>query len=358
MKKAVLGLGIIFALSPVTQAMADSNFYVGARIGAAALKDNCAPNTTCENKDVAGGFITGYDFGKVFFLDGLSIEGTYDFLGNYEYHHRHITTGSTINGKYNIYSATLAPKFDWALTDRTDLFAKVGGAWWRTDGAKDKYSEASLMAGLGIDHRATDMINLRLEYQYIKDINTTTHQTVALEETIASSHMLAAGITFHFGRDPIVPIVEEAPVMEYEEIPTEEIVYEEITPVVEVEPVVIAGESAHVNFGFAETDLTESQKVDLDPMVQRLNEYEDATATITGYTDSTGPEEVNLTISQERAKSVADYFMQNGISMDRLDVQALGDTDPVAPNDSIEGRKENRRVEIESPEFTIIEEAM
>ncbi len=355
MKKAVLGLGIIFALSPVAQAMADSNFYVGARIGAAALKDNCSPDANCEDKDVAGGFIAGYDFGKVYFLDGLSIEGTYDFLGNYEYHHRHNNLGVITKGKYNIYSATLAPKFDWAITERTDLFGKVGGAWWRTDGPSNDFSDASLMAGLGIEHRATDMINLRLEYQYIKDINTSTHSNVKLDDTLADSHMLAAGITFHFGRAPLVPVVEE---VVYEEIPTEEVVYEEIAPVVEVESVVIAGESTHVNFGFGKTELTESQKTILDPMVERLNEYEDATATITGYTDSIGSREVNLTVSQKRAKSVADYFMQNGIGMDRLDIQALGESDPVASNDYSEGRRENRRVEIESPEFTIIEEAM
>ncbi len=351
MKKAVLGLGIIFALSPVAQAMADSNFYVGARVGAALLKDNCAANTNCDDKDAAGGFILGYDFGKMFFLDGLSIEGTYDFLGKYDYHYLD-TNNTTTNGKYNIYAGTLAPKFDWAITDRTDLFAKVGAAWWRTNGDKNDFSDASLMAGLGADHRASDMINLRLEYQYIHDINTTIHTANVLDDTKASSHMLAAGITFHFGRAPLVAVVEEAPVIEYEEV-----VYEEITPV-EVEPVVIASESAHINFGFGQTELTTSQKIELDPMVQRLNEYEDATATITGYTDNVGSEEVNLTVSQKRAKGVADYFMQNGISMDRLDVQALGESDPIAPNSSKEGRQENRRVEIQSPEFTIIEESM
>lgn len=344
MKKAVQGLGLILALSPLAQAMADSNFYVGARVGAAALQNNCSVGTTCENKDVAGGLITGYDFGKVFFLDGLSIEGTYDFLGNYEYHH------SNLKGKYNIYSATLAPKFDWAMTDRTDLYGKIGGAWWRNDNAEKKYSEASLMGAVGIDHRASDMINLRLEYQYIKDINTTIFHDAA-EEVLANSHMLTAGITFHFGRDPIAPIVEEAPVIEEVPVIEEEIVYEEITPVIET--ITIPAEETHVNFGFDETQLTEDQKANLEPMVQRLNEYQDSTATITGYTDSTGPAEINLTISQERAKSVADYFMQNGISMDRLDVQALGDSDPVATNNTAEGRKENRRVEVQSPEFTV-----
>lgn len=67
---------------------------------------------------------------------------------------------------------------------------------------------------------------------------------------------------------------------------------------------------------------------------------------IIGHTDSTGPESYNQDLSERRAKAVADYLAEQGMSSDKLAVKGMGESQPVAENDTREGRSMNRRVEI------------
>ncbi|MDE1183305.1 OmpA family protein [Paraburkholderia sp.] len=68
---------------------------------------------------------------------------------------------------------------------------------------------------------------------------------------------------------------------------------------------------------------------------------------VTGYTDSTGPEAHNRTLSQARAISVADYLREGGLQAEQFLAQAKGSDDPVASNATAEGRMSNRRVEVQ-----------
>jgi peptidoglycan-binding protein ArfA len=67
---------------------------------------------------------------------------------------------------------------------------------------------------------------------------------------------------------------------------------------------------------------------------------------IEGHTDSTGSEETNLKLSRERAAAVGDFLVTQGIAQTRMTTKGLGPADPVASNDTAEGRAKNRRVEI------------
>lgn len=72
----------------------------------------------------------------------------------------------------------------------------------------------------------------------------------------------------------------------------------------------------------------------------------DVTVIIVGHTDSEGSESYNQNLSETRAQAVADYLnTRQGISKTRLLVRGLGESRPIAPNDSEEGRSKNRRVE-------------
>ena len=76
---------------------------------------------------------------------------------------------------------------------------------------------------------------------------------------------------------------------------------------------------------------------------------------VNGYTDNTpiGPElaaqgiTTNLVLSQKRAKTVANFLISQGVRPNLVNAQGFGDADPVASNDTPEGRAQNRRVEIE-----------
>jgi len=65
-----------------------------------------------------------------------------------------------------------------------------------------------------------------------------------------------------------------------------------------------------------------------------------------GHTDSYGTEEYNMGLSVRRARAVADYLVAGGIDRSRLRVEGYGETQPVASNDTEDGRAQNRRVEL------------
>jgi outer membrane protein OmpA-like peptidoglycan-associated protein len=91
----------------------------------------------------------------------------------------------------------------------------------------------------------------------------------------------------------------------------------------------------------------ESQaKTNIDALATTLNKYPDTNILISGYTDSTGKKEFNQTLSEKRAKAVADYAQSRGVASSRISTIGLGINEPVASNDTPEGRQANRRVEI------------
>lgn len=67
---------------------------------------------------------------------------------------------------------------------------------------------------------------------------------------------------------------------------------------------------------------------------------------IEGHTDSVGTDEYNQTLSEKRAGAVRDYFVQQGISADSIEARGFGKTQPIASNETPEGRQQNRRVEL------------
>ncbi|MFS0737306.1 OmpA family protein [Sphingomonas sp. 1P06PA] len=84
----------------------------------------------------------------------------------------------------------------------------------------------------------------------------------------------------------------------------------------------------------------------LDKVAQTLNEYDQTFVDVYGHTDSTGNDQINIPLSQNRARSVGDYLAMRGVKSARIGTQGFGSSQPVASNDTPDGRQENRRVEI------------
>jgi len=83
----------------------------------------------------------------------------------------------------------------------------------------------------------------------------------------------------------------------------------------------------------------------LDFVAEIMNEYSESKFIIEGHTDSSGPQEFNQKLSENRANSVKDYLVSTGISADRMSVVGLGENKPTNSNDTRKGRITNRRVE-------------
>ncbi|MDO5073627.1 ompA family protein [Neisseria animaloris] len=84
----------------------------------------------------------------------------------------------------------------------------------------------------------------------------------------------------------------------------------------------------------------------LSKAAQTLVQYPDTTLTVAGHTDNTGNDRINEPLSRRRAQSVADYLNQRGVAASRLSTIGYGSRQPIAGNDTVEGRAKNRRVEI------------
>lgn len=83
----------------------------------------------------------------------------------------------------------------------------------------------------------------------------------------------------------------------------------------------------------------------LDVGVSVLTRDQSLRLVIEGHTDSDGPAEVNLELSQRRAEAVMEYFIANGIAPERLTALGKGEAEPVTTNETIEGRARNRRIQ-------------
>jgi len=113
------------------------------------------------------------------------------------------------------------------------------------------------------------------------------------------------------------------------------------------------GETIRLNnifFDFAKFELKEESIPELKRIIKILTENPTMKIKITGHTDDIGSTEDNMILSHNRAKAVADYFVNNGIHNKRVQYEGFGESKHLASNETEEGRAINRRVE-----FVILE---
>lgn len=101
-----------------------------------------------------------------------------------------------------------------------------------------------------------------------------------------------------------------------------------------------------VLFGFDSSELRTGARQNLSDFANAVNDLEDANVLVAGHTDSVGDEDYNYDLSLRRAQSAVDYLASQGIPRDHLRMAGLGESEPVATNETEEGRQQNRRVEL------------
>jgi outer membrane protein OmpA-like peptidoglycan-associated protein len=99
-------------------------------------------------------------------------------------------------------------------------------------------------------------------------------------------------------------------------------------------------------FDVDKATLRTASRTQLADMATILNKYEDTNILLEGHTDATGSEEYNLDLSQKRAQSVSNYLATNDVNPTRFTIMGYGEEQPIATNDTEDGRQLNRRVEV------------
>lgn len=101
-----------------------------------------------------------------------------------------------------------------------------------------------------------------------------------------------------------------------------------------------------VNFDYDKATLRQEDLAIIDQNAEDLKKWGDVDVEIAGHTDNRGSDKYNLHLSQHRAAAVRTYLISKGISADRLTAKGYGESQPVADNNTDEGRFKNRRVEL------------
>ena len=152
-------------------------------------------------------------------------------------------------------------------------------------------------------------------------------------DCVRTSSWKAEDMTVECGAEPPAPEVVSAPPPPP---PPPVIMYEKTTM------------SATTLFDFDKAVLKEEGKVALHELDDDIKAKGAKVVDIDviGHTDSTGPADYNMGLSVRRAQAVADYIISEGIDASIIDVSGEGENNPIASNDTREGRAENRRVDI------------
>ncbi|MEZ9659292.1 MULTISPECIES: OmpA family protein [unclassified Vibrio] len=317
--------------------------YVGAKVGVGWLDSACVSGEKCDDDAIGAGIYSGYNFN-----DKFGIELSSDFLGDYKTSFS--KNGTTAAFSDPLIAISLTPMYRLPVQQEFDVFFKAGPAYISHGGEDD----VVLSAGIGVEKQLSSDWALRVEYQYFDDFDDNYVQDL-------NSNLLSVGVSYNFGTGNTTAsaaaaaasaaAVTQAP---SEPITEPAVVVEEKTTVV-----VTKAQTESFSQGMFETNSTELStdgKIALMPLVEVLKAHPQSSVDVVGHTDSTGAAEYNMMISKKRAAAVAAYIEEQGIEADRITASGEGEENPIASNDTAEGRAQNRRVDATIPGFEYQEE--
>jgi len=110
--------------------------------------------------------------------------------------------------------------------------------------------------------------------------------------------------------------------------------------------VITFDENSGVYFDTNKYNINSDSGTLLDKLSSILVEYPDTNVLVVGHTDSTGSNEYNFELSKNRANAVTNFFSVKGLGAERFTTKWFGEDQPIADNNTIEGRAKNRRVNL------------
>ena len=230
----------------------------------------------------------------------------------------------------SITSATAGARFAFNDGPGEVYFGAQGGYYWSTSGPTEHDNGAgfNFQGGFNYDFWTGTGLGLYIRYDQA-DICPTRPKALA-ETDITEFLVTGLEVRHRFlppppAPPPPAPVVAQAP------------------PAAPVkQKIVLRG----VNFDFDKSDIRPDAVPILDQAAATLKEYGSVIIAVNGYTDSIGSDAYNERLSLRRANAVRAYLEAHGVAASRMTVKGFGEADPVASNDTAEGRAQNRRVEL------------
>ena len=354
-------IGALMATGTVQAAAQDNTWYVGGKAGwsnyfgadyDSDIKDLLDAAKVNENSDDLGlGAFVGYQVNR-----NVAVELGYDWLGKYKvdrhYSGNGIDSGLEGEAKAQMIQATM--KIGFPATEALEIYGRLGGAYawtdssinaWYNDGVNalsdsgsGSYNCAAFVGALGLEYSIDRDWAARLEYQYTTPLGKTSPGESGIE---LDNGLLSVGMLYRFGQvgdEPVAP-----------------------TPAPEPAPAPVLGEK---QFNLESDVLFEFNKATLKPAAsQALDQLfadilaanpKDGVATVIGHTDRLGSDAYNQTLSEQRARTVADYLIAKGLFADKVRAGGRGESSPVTGGSCPDGAKAqmiaclapDRRVEV------------
>ena len=361
--------GVVMAAMAAGSALADdSGWYVGANAGQARAKIDDAritgnllaagfTTTAFKNDDTHFGFklYGGYQFVKYFALEGGYFDlGRFGFTAN-------TSPPAGLTGDTKLKGANLDAVGIIPFTDRFAAFGRIGYTY--TD-AKDRFAgygavivkdpslsqhSSNYKFGFGLQYALSDSWGMRAEAERYR-----------LGDAVGNKgdvDLFSVGLLYRFGATqqtppPPPPVAKALPLPEPASPPP--------PPPPAPPPACVAPAGFKVDadcriieqtmivravdFEFNSAQLTFPARQTLDEVAASIVKQPELKVEIQGYADSTGSAEYNLHLSQKRAESVRSYLMSKGVNDSAVTAKGFGKANPIATNDTTEGRAQNRRV--------------
>lgn len=345
MKKTVIALVVAgLAAASVAQAAPQENtFYAGVKAGQASFHDGLRALAREHQVGYHRNSFTYGVFGGYQILNqnnlGLAVELGYDDFGRAKGRKE----GKTV-AKHTNHGTHLSLKGSYEVLEGLDVYGKAGVALVRSD-YKFKFYDKSKNVGdhhrarasglfaVGAEYAVLPELAVRLEYQWLTRVGKYRPQdkpntAINYNPWIGS---INAGISYRFGQGA-------APVVAAPEVVSKTFSL-----------------NSDVTFAFGKANLKPQAQATLDSIYGEMSQVKSAKVAVAGYTDRIGSDAFNVKLSQERADSVANYFVAKGVAADAISATGYGKANPVtgATCDQVKGRKAliaclapDRRVEI------------
>lgn len=271
------------ALGVSAAAQADAHFYTGLSAGYFNAGSN---DFTGQDDESTAGLQLGYHFNQDWSIEANHNEG----IGTNDPH----TRVAGLTGAYRL------------LGEETQL---LGLAAIQNINNPDDSQDVDFALGAALSHYFTDNIEARVSV-----LGGVTNDYVASN----------LSLNYHFGSHAEKDVEPEPE---------------------KVAPAVVMTKTLHAHFSTDKSIVRADDRVEIVSVAESMKQNPGSTATIVGHTDSTASEEYNQALSERRAEAVKNVMVEEGVNPEAIETSGRGELEPVAENDTAEGRQENRRIE-------------